>query len=271
MPSPFPGMDPYLEGYLWPDVHHRLATQICRQLAPRLKPRYVARLEITVVEDVSFEAEVGLMYPDVEIVAASQRAALREPAPAWAEADVAQAEAEPEITPPLIIRAPEIRLAAVEVRDAARNELVTCIEIVSPVNKREPGLTGYRQKRDRLRRAGVHLLEIDLIRRGVRLPAPSRVSSAPYLVTLIRAQTHTWELWPIKLQDRLPTVPIPLRAPDPDVPLDLPAALKAIYEEAAYELSIDYSLSPPPPPLSAEETGWLKALKAAREQKPETK
>lgn len=46
MPSPFPGMDPYLEGYLWPDVHHRLATQISDQLMPMSRPRYVARIEI---------------------------------------------------------------------------------------------------------------------------------------------------------------------------------------------------------------------------------
>lgn len=25
MPSPFQGMDPYLEGYLWPDVHSALS------------------------------------------------------------------------------------------------------------------------------------------------------------------------------------------------------------------------------------------------------
>jgi|GEM_PF-293067 len=68
MPSPFPGMDPYLEGYLWPDVHHRLATQISRQLAPQIQPNYVARLEISVIEDTTFTAEVGVMYPDVEVL-----------------------------------------------------------------------------------------------------------------------------------------------------------------------------------------------------------
>lgn len=48
MPSPFPGMDPYLEGYLWPDVHQRLATEISKQLTPRLRPKYVARLAISI-------------------------------------------------------------------------------------------------------------------------------------------------------------------------------------------------------------------------------
>src|SRR5712692_11066288 len=62
MPSPFPGMDPYLEGYLWPDVHHRLATQMSDQLMPLLRPRYVARIEIQVVLDETSEADIGIMY-----------------------------------------------------------------------------------------------------------------------------------------------------------------------------------------------------------------
>ncbi len=68
MPSPFPGMAPYLEGYLWPDVHHRLATQISLQLGPKIQPTYVARLEMSMIEDNSFEMEIGVMYPDVEVI-----------------------------------------------------------------------------------------------------------------------------------------------------------------------------------------------------------
>lgn len=45
--SPFPGMDPYLEGYLWPDAQDALANMIRRQLTPQPGSRYVARLEIT--------------------------------------------------------------------------------------------------------------------------------------------------------------------------------------------------------------------------------
>ena len=68
MPSPFPGMDPYLEGYLWPDVHSALAHTIRQQLAPQIQPKYVARLEISVIEDQSPAAEIGIMYPDVEVI-----------------------------------------------------------------------------------------------------------------------------------------------------------------------------------------------------------
>lgn len=57
MPSPFPGMDPYLEGYLWPDVHHVLANKIRQQLAPRLRPNYLAHLEIYLAEDPFPDAE----------------------------------------------------------------------------------------------------------------------------------------------------------------------------------------------------------------------
>ena len=81
MPSPFPGMDPYLEGYLWPDVHHRLATQISDQLMPLLRPRYVARIEIQVVPDETPEADIGIMYPDVEIVRARQSGSALPPPP----------------------------------------------------------------------------------------------------------------------------------------------------------------------------------------------
>jgi hypothetical protein len=52
-------------------------------------------------------------------------------------------------------------------------------------------------------------------------------------------------------------VPIPLQPPDEDVPLDLQAALKKIYHEAAYDLSLNYGESPPPPALSEEESAWI--------------
>ena len=42
MPSPFPGMDPYLEGSLWMSIHSQLTAEIARQLAPKLRPKYLA-------------------------------------------------------------------------------------------------------------------------------------------------------------------------------------------------------------------------------------
>ena len=41
MPSPFPGMDPYLEELSqWPGVHQRLITYMADAMQPRIRPRY---------------------------------------------------------------------------------------------------------------------------------------------------------------------------------------------------------------------------------------
>ena len=78
MPSPFPGMDPYLEGYLWPDVHQALAAKIRQQLAPRLRPRYVTRLGLAVLSEDPDEAEVKIMFPDIEVLRARRSEQLTE-------------------------------------------------------------------------------------------------------------------------------------------------------------------------------------------------
>jgi hypothetical protein len=151
------------------------------------------------------------------------------------------------------------RIPTIEIRDAANNSLVTSIEILSPVNKREPGLTQYRQKRQRLYQADVHLIELDLLRRGTRPFDHPRLPTAPYFVTLTRARSAAVDLWPIALQQTLPIIPVPLKAEDLDVALDLGVALTAIYDEAGYDLSIDYAQSPPPPALTAADQSWLRS------------
>lgn len=260
MPSPFPGMDPYLEGYLWVDVHNALASKIRQQLVPKLRPRYTARLEIYLVEDTSPEGEIGILYPDVEVLLMQSTGG----GAAAVEVPVATKGGSTLMTPapltlPMLLPV-EVRIATVEIRDTASNTLIACIEILSPVNKREPGLTPYRQKRQRLYNANVHLIEIDLLRRGTRPFNHPRLPETAYLVTVTRAQLGSVEVWPICLQDSLPTIPVPLRSPDADVPLDLGEALTAIYEEAAYELSIDYHQAPPPPALSKADIQWLSSL-----------
>jgi len=245
---------PLFEGYLWPDVHSALAHTIRQQLAPQIQPKYVARLEISVIEDQSPAAEIGIMYLDVEVI----KVTASRPAPPETPGDIVGAAAITPITAPLTIPLPHIRVATVEIRDVAQNVLVTSIEILSPVNKREPNLSHYRQKRERLRAAHVHLLEIDLLRRGTRVWMHPRIPEVPYLVLLTRAQASAVEVWPIKLQDKLPTLPVPLRSPDPEAILDLSTVLRAIYDEAFYHLSIDYTQDPPPPPFSKEEMAWLR-------------
>jgi hypothetical protein len=258
MPSPFPRMDPYLEGYLWPDVHHALANKIRQLLAPRLRPRYVVRLEIYVVEDSTPEQEIGIMYPDVEIMLSGPMRTL--PNDELSAPLTTSARETPAVITIPVLEPVEVRVATVEIRDTASNELISCIEILSPVNKREGKLSVYRQKRQRLYHAGVHLLEIDLLRRGVRPVSHPRVPDSAYLVALTRAHSGATHLWPLSVRDALPSVPIPLREPDADSLLELGEAFAAVYDEASYDLSVDYTQSPPPPPLGETDTVWMRQL-----------
>lgn len=260
MPSPFPGMDPYLEGYLWVDVHNALANKIRQQLAPKIQPGYTVRLEVYLMQDTAPESEIGILYPDVEVL--RQKSTVSSSMRSLPSTETGNLLVTPApLTLPLIAPV-EVRIASVEIRDTASNTLVTSIEILSPVNKREPGIMPYRQKRQRLYNANVHLIEIDLLRRGTRPFAHPRLPAMPYLVTLTRAQAQEVEVWPIALPDPLPVIPVPLRPPDVDVPLDLAAALRDIYDEAFYNLSIDYRQSPPKPALTEGYLAWMEALLA---------
>ncbi|MFB2833327.1 DUF4058 family protein, partial [Floridanema evergladense] len=87
-----------------------------------------------------------------------------------------------------------------------------------------------------------------------------RLPAVPYLVTLTRAGAQEVEVWPISLPDPLPIIPVPLRPPDVDVPLDLAAALRDIYDEAFCNLSIDYRELPPKPTLTEGDLAWMEAL-----------
>ena len=257
MPSPFPGMDPYLEGYLSPDVHHRLATQISDQLAPRLEPNYVARIVLrTVMETWDMGESIGVVLPDVEIFRG------RETPMTPTRENVAVVDVS--IAPAPII-APqyweyEVEIPSVEIRTVKGGVLVASIEIMSPTNKTGQGWNEYHIKRTRVLESEAHLLEIDLLRRGKRPvplgPAPLR----PYYVFLTRARHRTRvEIWPISLRDPLPTVPVPLRAPDPDVALNLQLALTTVYDRARYHLSIDYH-QPAEYPLEEFEAEWAATL-----------
>jgi hypothetical protein len=260
MPSPFPGMDPYLEGYLWPDVHQALASKLRQLLTPLVRPRYIVRLGVAVVEDTTPEVEVGIMYPAVEVLLTQRHGP---PVVGEAPDSTASARRSAPVTIPIIAPV-DVRLVTVEVRDTGTNRLITSIEIISPVNKREPGVTHYRQKRQRLRQAGVHLIEIDLIRRGTRAIEHPRIpAEAAYLIALTRAHAPAMDVWPLRLSEPLPVVPVPLHAPDEDVDLDLPAAFSAVYDEAAYDLSIDERTEPPPPPLSEADARWLLTMRPA--------
>jgi hypothetical protein len=66
------------------------------------------------------------------------------------------------------------------------------------------------------------------------------------------------------MRQPLPTLPVPLRVPDPDVLIDLGAVFATAYRRGRYEGDIDYT-SPPPVSLRPEQREWVAAqLQTAR-------
>lgn len=241
-------MDPFLEGHLWPDVHSGLANKIRQMLAPLLRPRYIVRLAITVVEEGIPREEVGVMYPDVEVLQGT--------------ANQKRVSGNLAVATPATLTIPLVRtkLTNLEIRDVQEQQLVTSIEILSPTNKREPGLGDYREKRQRMQQSGVHLIELDLLRRGTRPFAAERLTSAAYVISLTRGGAARTDIWALTLRDTLPKIPVPLLLADEDVILDMQEALTSLYDEAAYDLSVDYTKTPPPPELSEDDERFIKEL-----------
>src|SRR5262249_40507381 len=92
--------------------------------------------------------------------------------------------------------------------------LVTVLELLSPTNKREPGRTDYCAKRNAYRYQGVHLVELDLLLDGQRLPMDEPLPPGDYYALISRGDDplHS-QVYPWTVRDPLPQLPIPLRDP----------------------------------------------------------
>jgi hypothetical protein len=117
-------MDPYLEGYLWTDVHNALASKIRNLLAPKIQPKYTSRLELHVVAE---ESEVTIMYPDVEIFKSKRSNGHTLPLKPSGGGVTVAAAANMTMTAPVILPLAQVRLVTVEIRDVAQNLLITTI------------------------------------------------------------------------------------------------------------------------------------------------
>jgi hypothetical protein len=263
MTSPFPGMDPYLEGEMWQEFHETIAGAIRAQLIPKLQPKYVAFLakryilERPALSILDLPQEQRVIYPDVHVVKPPH---LQEVTATY-EGTKVTAPAVELITP----MPEEVPILSVEIRDVAERRLVTLIEILSPVNKRGEGVRDYVERRTELMKTRTHLLEIDLLRRGIRIPLQGQLPPAPYYIYLSRFQRRPYtQVWPLSLRQPLPAVPVPLLPPDPDVPLDLQAAVQACFDLVGYERLLDYKSPPPPPDFAADDAVWIdETLQAA--------
>ncbi len=261
MPTPFPGMDPYLEHpQLWADVHARLIAAVGNVLAPRLSPRYVVSVEermyIAAAEPRSFLGRGDVMVTGPR---------LAEPAPAWAPLAPPPPLIRPIAPAPVVVRLPARDVVTeryLEVRDVEFGEVVTVIEILSPGNKRagSQGYQDYQSKRDILLVSSTSLVEIDLLRGGERPPLESPAPESDYRILVHRGWRRSeGDLYAFGVREPIPTIPIPLRQGEEEPLLDLNTLLHTLYDQAVYNLRIHYD-QPPTLPLAADDAAWMAEL-----------
>jgi hypothetical protein len=239
-------MNPYLEQEdAWQDFHQRFAPVLAELLTSQVRPAYIVKIEERLY---IHELPAGQRhYVGRSDVSVAQNPSVLEPA---ATAGLLEA--------PARVRLPAVdieRHPYVEVRDRRSRQLVTVIELLSPINKRTgPDREQYIAKRAELLASSAHLVEIDLLRGGNRMPFED-LAECDYYVLVSRVEKRLdADLWPLGLRDPLPHIPIPLRSPSSDAQIDLQAVLNRIYDAAGYE---DYIYeSSPIPPLSAEHAAW---------------
>lgn len=247
MPSPFPGMNPYLEGVTaWRDFHGGFLQAAKAWLNRQIGPKYYAKTEEHVyVEDEESGSREIVGISDVHVTKT------RRPGRSAAKG-VALLE------PPVRGRQPAVieeRIGYLEIRDRHHHSLVTVIELLSPTNKQTGVFRDqYIAKQEQYFSSTTHLVEIDLLRRGPRMPWIG-LPSCDYCAVVSRVEERPEAgIWPIGLREPLPLVPVPLKEEDADATLDLKAILDRVYDESFYENYI-YD-QPPEPSLRPEDEEW---------------
>jgi hypothetical protein len=236
MPSPFPGVDPFIEGQgVWADFHHIFIGVWREMLMRKLPPHYVARVQEHVYLDRGgdeFESERIERIPDVEVERVGERGEAYE----YAE--------------PLITMEPKmrhhvmgdpVREGYIELRRKADDSVVAVLELLSPTNKRGVGRGEYLVKRDELLHRPVHLVEVDLLLRGTRMPLREKLPPGHYFAMVSRADRRPQcAVYAWTLRDRLPVIPIPLEVPDPDLLIDLQEVFTTTFDRGPYDRLVRY-------------------------------
>ena len=263
MPSPFPGIDPWLERpAVFPDFHNSLITYLKAAINAVLPPGYVAAGDSRAYVDPELRRipDVGIFGPDADSTGGT----------AVVVATLAQAGLLAAATEPISDPVKEYYL---EIQSVEDERLVTAVEVVSPANKQagEDGRASYQQKQGEYRLSKVNLVELDLLRGGphtTALPEARLRAVAPdcdYHVSVMAAGSPIrFFVAPIKLADRLPHLPIPLDPGIAPVTIDLQAVFDRCYDESGFANRAKYARQQPNPPLAPDQQGWAEGILRAK-------
>lgn len=265
MPSPFPGVDPYLENrHLWPVFHKAFISLLMVELNTLLPPGFVASQD----ERVYLTPTYREILPDSLIFRQSRRGestALPIPDSPGGVAVLPASYDPPVILEPTVeeIREPFVLILATQKQE----QVITVIELLSPKNKyrSSDGWETYRNKQQEILKSDVHLLELDFLRGGNDTVAPSRDRLADqepfdYIISLRRARNgDRYEVWPFGIQEVLPRIPIPLTGSYPDLILDTSTVYNRTFDGGRFGQRVDYT-SRLTPRLSKADQAWVDAL-----------
>jgi len=254
MPSPFPGMDPWLERPgLFPSFHATLIANIQTALNAALPAGYVASNESRVYVDPELQRipDIGVFGPDAPASGAVATLELK---------GLVAAAVEPVSDP--------VEEHYLEILSVDDERLVTVIEVVSPSNKtKSDGRTSYKQKQGECRASGVNLVEVDLVRGGPHVTAVPEArlrAVAPnceyHVCVTVAGAPRRYFVAGFALADPLPAISVPLESGVPPVPLDLQAAFNQTFDAGAFAKRVRYGRKEPDVPLSLEQRTWAEGI-----------
>ena len=270
MPSPFPGMDPFLESpEYWRDLHQRFITYSAEALNDLLPLSYFAKVEERLIIQ-PFKTNI---YPDVTVFMQPKSPLAfvggSGSASAGGQGGAVVREADP-YQSVQVFREERVETYIEIVSVSDRNRVVTTIELLSPTNKTPgPDQNAYLAKQQVLLESPTHLIEIDLLRGGahtIALPYDALLAGTEekmwdYVVSLHRSKQTggRFDFWVVDLPNCLPRIWVPLEAEDPDIVLDLQSVLNRTYDAAGYSRFVDYRCDPVPP-LEGTKAEWADTL-----------
>lgn len=252
MPSPFPGFDPFLEiPAYWPDFHSTFINYWREAIADLLPENYEASLDerVCLIEHESDARK--LVSPDITVTSVYEQ---RTPTASASAAVLETTTLEPVNIPLTILDGPSETYIQILYRPD--QSVVTTLELLSPANMNLPGRTDYLIKRNAILLQPVHLVELDLLRRGHRVPFDKPIPQADYFYFVSRfEQRPNCQVYHWNMPQPLPTLPIPLR--DPDIRVSLAGVFNTAFERGRFYRRINYQQALPGT-LSDAEAQWVK-------------
>lgn len=246
-------MDPYLEGtFMWPDFHFGMNAALREYLNHHLPDNYVAVADRYIwIHEPDARDRLSPVRPDVHVAERTTREGTG-PARTLTAAPV-------QTILPAVSREGN---RFIRVLGKHSRRVVTVIELLSPANKMPgPDREAYLLKRNTFLASQANVIEIDLLRRGERMPLGEPAPAVPdYCVLVLQASEFPKAgIWPFSVRMPLPEIPVPLKGDEPPLLLPLKKCFDHAYEAGRYRLEIDYNQRPDPPLNDADEA-WARQL-----------